>query len=210
MIIVARLLTVVLILLASNLRAETLDLELLDKPISIKLYKAALDNAIGALARIGDLGIVTTAESSEPISLSLERQPLRTVLDGLATASGTTWCIFDGVIIFRKPAPDSAIPEPPKPGERLTAEQSMTRLIASLDQVQFQRAASGLPLAYDDLRPEQQEVAKIILNEADPQIPPELYTISFVSLPYLVVGGDNPTRLRLDSRPYNELRRADR
>jgi len=203
--------------------AAPLDPESLEKPITMKLLDASMTNAVAAVAKFGEIDIVATPKPADGIFMFLENQTLRTVLDGLARASGTSWSIVEGVVVFRKSAQDTK-PESPKPVEVLTPEQGMAELIASLDALQLSRLADGFPLFYAELIPYQQDLLRGILSpptigvtdsgDVVRDVPaPEEVGISLFTMPYLLISDpevEKPISLRLDTTPYVNLKRAEK
>lgn len=182
-----------------------------------------MTNAVAAVAKFGEIDVVAAPEPAGGISLFLKDQTLRTVLDGLARASGTSWSIVEGVVVFRKSAEDTT-PESPKPVEVLTPEQGMAELIASLDDLQLSRLADGFPLVYAELIPYQQDLLTGILSpptigvtesgDVVRELPaPEEVGVSFFTMPYLLISDPDlsrPISLRLDTTPYVNLKRAEK
>jgi len=196
--------------------------EALDRPITVQLRDASMAEAAAAIANVGEVQVAAPAEPGNGISLSMDQQPIREVLEVLAKAVGMKWDTVDGIIVFRKPADTAKTePEPPKTDIPLTPDQGMAALLASLDPLQLFRLSGGFPLPYGELTPYQQAVLRRMLSpptagftdsgEAISLPAPEEIGISFCTMPYLVIpdsDGKKPISLRLDSTEYITLRKA--
>ncbi|HUV04359.1 MAG TPA: hypothetical protein VMX94_04555 [Armatimonadota bacterium] len=210
-------------LAASIQAAPALDPNALDRPITLKLDDASMADAAAAIAEVGDIQVAAPVEPKSGITLSMDRAPIRLVLDILAKASRTKWENVGGVIAFRKP-PEAAKIDFAEADIRLTPEQGVAIFLASLDPFQLFRLSAGIPLPYEELMPEQQGVLTHILSpdvvgisssgDVVSSLPaPEQTSISFWTMPYLLIpdpDGEKPISLRLDSTPYITLRRAEK
>lgn len=191
-----------------------------DKHVNIHLSDAGLPGSAAAVSKLAGIGIVTPSEPSSGLSMYLKDEPLSKVLDGLAAASGTKWSLIDELVVFATPSTESK-PSVEKLNEVLTPEQIMAETISSLDSVQLYRLSAGNSISYGELNSYQQDLLKSML--APPAVgvteqggtirslpSSEQASISFISLPYLVIPKDMKTsmNLRLDSTAYTLLRKA--
>lgn len=204
------------LLLTTSLSAAPPDL---DKHINIRLSDASLAGSVMAVSKLAGIGIVAPLEPASGLSLYLKDEPLSKVLDGLAAASGTTWSLIDELVVFTHPGEEDK-PSVEKLNEVLSPEQVMAEMISSLDSVQLYRVTAGNSLSYGELNPDQQELLKNML--APPAVgvtegggtirslpSPDQASISFITLPYLVIpNAKESMNLRLDSTAYTLLRKA--
>jgi len=205
------------LLLATSVSAEPPDLS---KHITIHLSDAAMANAAMAISKLGGISVVAPVEPAEGLSLYLKDEPVNKVLNGLAAASGTTWSLVDELVVFTRPIKKTK-PPAEELNEVLSPVQVMAEMISSLDSVQFYRAASGDSISFAEMNPYQQDLLKSLLappavgmSESGGEIrsvpTPEQASLSFISLPYLVVPQDakRSMNLRLDTTTYTLLRKG--
>lgn len=215
------LLTAVSLSLVTAQDEPTVETDPLDKPVSVTLSNASMSEAIGAVGKVSGLGLFGPAEPVDGITLLLDRQPLRTVLDMLARSAGVQWDTVGEAVVFVKPSAEEGAAAEIN-SEPLTLQQKVAALVTSMNSEQMYALSSGVPLQYSALDAYQKELVAAILSPptigftADGEVvrnlpAPETTTISFWTLPYLVVppsAGAKSVTLRLDSTPFVELREA--
>lgn len=204
----SRLVLVALIFSMPVICAGAFDFSKLDDRVDLVLDGTSMGDAAWAIGRAAGVSIAAPIEPTG-LTASWTGETLREVLNALAKISSLSWYIEDTVIVFKRPVKLENVASPPK--EKLTPEQGMTALLASLSEMQLFYVSRGAPLSYADMTPDQQQTVTAILAPFadDVSVPkPEQTAVFFRVMPYLNIpateGGDGQA-LPLDSTPYAKL-----
>ncbi len=189
----------------------------LDVTINVDLRDASMQVAAAMVAHAADISVIAPGSPAKGIVMAMNGQTVRQVLDALATSTGMSWSLNDGVVIFAKP-PEAAQADVTSTEvvEPLDPRQGMSRMLGSLTNQEFYALSSGYPMGYADMTDYQRNVLAGLLSPPNTgmtdagdtvtQLPlPKLVTVMFATLPYLSVpdpAAQGSKLIRLDSTRY--------